>query len=68
MTPAQLVAIGELLYGGRWKAGLARDMGVDRHTVVGLSKGDWRITPGRAADVQRIVRERIAGLRAALAT
>jgi len=68
MTPAQLVAIGELLYGIRWKAGLARDMKVDRHTVVGLSKGDWLITPGRAADVHRIARERIAGLRAALAT
>lgn len=44
MTPALLRAAGELLYGPRWQAELAREIGRARSLVAGMASGERAIT------------------------
>ncbi len=45
MTPALLRAAGELLYGPRWQAELAREIGRARSLVARMAAGENAITP-----------------------
>ena len=44
MTPALLRAAGELLYGERWQAELAREIGRARSLVFAMASGERAIT------------------------
>src|SRR6202040_1636333 len=45
MTPAELIAAGELLYGRRWKLPLARTVGYGREALHRYSTGGHPIPP-----------------------
>ena len=55
MTPAELIAAGELLYGRRWKLPLARTVGYGREALHLYSTGGRRIPPLLAARIRAIV-------------
>jgi hypothetical protein len=55
MTPAELIAAGELLYGRRWKLPLARTVGYGREALHHYSTGGRRISPLLAARIRAIV-------------
>lgn len=42
MTPSELRAVGELLYGERWQSPLAKDLGVNDRTVRKWADGKGR--------------------------
>lgn len=63
MTPASLREAGEALYGARWQADLARDLGVADRTVRRWLAGSSAIPPGLGAELRRLCRERAAQLR-----
>lgn len=63
MTPASLREAGEALYGARWQADLARDLGVADRTVRRWLAGSSAIPPGLGAGLRRLCRERAAQLR-----
>ena len=52
MTPSDLSQIGQQLYGSRWKAPLARALGVRRETVSALANGKRPISSQIAAAVR----------------
>lgn len=49
MTPAELIALGERLYGPRWKTPLAHAIGVQRESVSRMAHGHARISRQVAA-------------------
>ena len=51
MTPALLRAAGELLYGPRWQAELAREIGRARSLVARMATGENAVTPDTWARV-----------------
>ena len=53
MTPRELTALGKAKFGNRWKAPLARAIGVTRGAVVHWAKGRRPIRP----EVEKKVRE-----------
>ena len=55
MTPAELIAAGELLYGRRWKLPLARTVGYGREALHHYSTGRRRIPPLLATRIRTIV-------------
>jgi hypothetical protein len=55
MTPAELIAAGELLYGGRWKSALARTVNYERESIHAYASGKRRIPPRIAAQIRVIV-------------
>src|SRR6266511_2218380 len=59
MTPAELIALGERLYGTRWKTPLAHAIGVRRESVSRMAHGHARISrqvaAGLLTDVLRAV-------------
>jgi hypothetical protein len=55
MTPVELIAAGELLYGRRWKLPLARIVGYGREALLDYSVGRRRIPTFLAARVRAIV-------------
>ena len=55
MTPAELIAAGELLYGRRWKLPLARTVGYGREALHCYSIGRRRVPPLLAARIRAIV-------------
>src|SRR5579862_4524842 len=62
MTPMELIAAGELLYGRRWKLPLARIVGYGREALLDYSVGTRRIPPFLAARVRAIVNIGPAGI------
>jgi hypothetical protein len=66
MTPRQLKALGELLYGQRWKTYLANDLGVDRRTVMCWAQKEWTIPATRARAIVELASKRVVAIRAAL--
>ena len=66
MTPRQLKALGELLYGRRWKTYLANDLGVDRRTVMCWAQKEWTIPAARARAIMGLASKRVVAIRAAL--
>jgi len=55
MTPAELIAAGQLLYGRRWKLPLARIVGYARESLHHYSAGGRRIPPLLAARIRAMV-------------
>src|SRR5258705_4947792 len=55
MTPAELIAAGELLYGRRWKLPLARTVGYGREALHCYSIGRRLVPPLLAARIRAIV-------------
>jgi hypothetical protein len=55
MTPAELIAAGQLLYGRRWKLPLARIVGYGREALHCYSIGRRRVPPLLAARIHAIV-------------
>jgi plasmid maintenance system antidote protein VapI len=55
MTPAELTAIGEALYGERWKAKLARALPVSIRTVRYWVAGKRAIRPVIAARIRSLL-------------
>jgi cytidylate kinase len=53
MTPNQLINAGRLLYGRQWKTGMARELGVDRQTILGWAKGSWE----KVSRLDRLLRD-----------
>lgn len=66
MKPNALRQIGELMYGPRWKTDMAKDLGVDRHTVIGYMDRLWTMPPERDKDIKALAAKRIAALRQAM--
>jgi hypothetical protein len=58
MTPDTLRHVGEALFGPRWQAALADELGVTRRTVSGWAAGDYAIPASVQADLKRILLER----------
>lgn len=57
-----LVEAGEALYGPRWQAELARDLGVADRTVRRWVAGTSEVPPGLYVDLLRLTQERAAVL------
>jgi hypothetical protein len=58
MTPAQLTAIGESLYGPQWVTALARDIGRNRKTVQDWKRGKYRISESAEWAIREAVKAR----------
>lgn len=58
MTPAELRAAGEALYGERWQTPLARALGVTARLVRYWLAEDRPIPPRRAGQIADLLRER----------
>jgi plasmid maintenance system antidote protein VapI len=58
MTPALLRAAGELLYGPRWQAELAREIGRARSLVAAMAAGERAVTPETWALVLDLLKSR----------
>ena len=52
MTPADLAAAGEALFGDRWKAPLARALDVQERTLERWADGSNRMWPDTAARIR----------------
>ena len=57
-----LVECGEALYGPRWQAELARDLGVADRTVRRWVAGTSEVPPGLYVDLLRLTQKRAAVL------
>jgi methylphosphotriester-DNA--protein-cysteine methyltransferase len=60
MTPKLFHDAGEALYGPRWQSDIARDLNMSDRHVRRLASGAAELSPGMAADLQRICEERMA--------
>lgn len=59
MTPEELVAAGEALYGPGWKPALARDLGLrDEGRLAQMALGNRPIPDGFRREIAIIARER----------
>jgi plasmid maintenance system antidote protein VapI len=68
MTPSDLAAVGQALYGPRWQTDLAADLGHDPKTIQRWLNGQRRIPadlPGRLDDLLEARAETIRKLRGA---
>lgn len=64
MTPDQLRAAGEAMYGPRWQRQLSHDLGIAERTMRRWLAGTFAMPDDLAPRVKAITRERIARLRA----
>lgn len=62
MTDNLITRIGRALYGERWQADMARDLGVHKDTVQDWRQGRAQPRPGVYIDLMRITVERQADL------
>jgi hypothetical protein len=58
MTPAQLAAIGELLYGMYWYSPMGEDLDVSERTIRRWANEGYDIPPGVVDDLKRIADSR----------
>lgn len=58
MTPALLRRAGKLLYGPRWQAELARDIGRARSLIAAIVAGERAVTPDTWARVLDLLKSR----------
>jgi len=54
MTPAELIAAGELVYGSRWRAPLAKALGLSRRMIYYYLSGERRISEHTAVRIRRL--------------
>lgn len=62
MSTKLLKDAGEAMYGPRWQAELARDLGMSERHMRRLVAGAADLTPGMATDLWRLAEERAADL------
>jgi plasmid maintenance system antidote protein VapI len=55
VTPDELAAIGQALYGEQWQTSIARDLGVNARTVRKWLAGDRPITPPTAIAIRSLI-------------
>lgn len=55
MTPAELNAAGERLYGAQWRAALGRALDVSDRTVRRWAAGEWPIPRPAALAIEALV-------------
>lgn len=67
MTPADLTAVGEALYGPRWRSLLGADLGVQYRTVRRWCAGTSPVPAGIAAELRPLLAEAERRLAAAKA-
>lgn len=70
MTPAEIKLAGEALYGPRWHAELARQLGITYRTLRRWMTGEYPVPAGVAGDVGVLLAEaeaRLAAAKAAIA-
>lgn len=61
LTPDELVAAGEALYGGGWKRGLAQDLGIGNEgTLAKMAEGRHRIPVGFRGEIASIAASKAA--------
>ena len=65
MNPTILRAVGEALYGPRWQADLARDLGVADRTMRRWLAGAYPIPPPIAAELRALLNARQEALKKA---
>lgn len=68
MTPADLAMAGEALYGLRWHAELARQLGITYRTLRRWMTGEYPVPAGVAGEVRALLAGAEARLAAAQAT
>ena len=66
MTAAELRSLGEALYGMRWKAALARALGVSESSVRDWARGRDRVPPARVVAIRAVAAQRMAKIVAEL--
>ncbi len=66
MKPGTLIMIGRALYGDRYMAPLARDLGVANRTVERWASGIYNIAPGRASSLRKLLEKRAKAIVALL--
>ena len=64
MTPDQLRAAGEALFGRRWQRQLSTDLGIAERTMRRWLAGAFAVPDDVDARIKAIAKERIAALRA----
>lgn len=62
MTPELLRQVGEALYGPEWRMALARDLGVNYHTMRRWQGGTAPIPAGVAGDLLEMVGNQLEAL------
>jgi|SRR6478735_2615794 hypothetical protein len=55
MTPAELIAAGELVYGSQWRTPLAKALGIDRRQIHAYKSGERQIPRNIAVGIRRLV-------------
>ena len=66
MTPADLRALGDALYGSRWKSELARALGIHLSTLRDWTSGYQRIPAARVREIRALAERRVAAAIAAI--
>ena len=66
MTAADLRALGEALYGSRWKSELARALGIHLSTLRNWTSGHQRVPPARVLEIRALAERRVQAAIAAL--
>ena len=54
MTPAELIIAGELVYGSKWRAPLAKALGFSRRMIYFYLSGERQIPEGIAVRIRRL--------------
>ncbi len=54
MTPAELTAAGQTVFGWRWVSAMARELHLSRRTVCYYRDGERRIPAARAEEIRRL--------------
>lgn len=66
MTPTDLRAAGEALYGPQWQSALAESLGVNRRTIRRWLSGQFQVPDSIGADLRSIAKDRISAIKAAV--
>ena len=54
MTPVELIAAGELVYGSQWRTPLAKALGIDRRQIYAYKSNERQIPRRIAASIRRL--------------
>jgi hypothetical protein len=63
----RLIALGEALYGPRWKLPVSQDVGVDKRQILRWVADEYDVPDGVIGDLEAVARARIKSINAALA-
>lgn len=63
-----LIHVGEILYGDRWQASLARDLGISERAVHYLAAGETSLSDVNARKLLQVVKQRAGRIEKTLVT